>query len=61
MSRPNQRDNLKPAAPSPLSVIGSGFLATTALRATVTVAPADQPHRCAAEADHTVSAQGDDG
>ncbi|MFD3503277.1 hypothetical protein ACFWWT_32175 [Streptomyces sp. NPDC058676] len=61
MSRPNQRDNHKPAAPSPLSVIGGGFLATTALGATLTVAPADQPDRSVAETGHTVCAQGDDG
>ncbi|MDO0917303.1 hypothetical protein QQM39_42835 [Streptomyces sp. DT2A-34] len=61
MSRPNQRDNHKPATPSPLSVIGSGFLATAALGATMTVAPADQPDHCAAEAGHIVSAQGSDG
>ncbi|KMS68815.1 hypothetical protein ACM01_37585 [Streptomyces viridochromogenes] len=61
MSRPSQRDNRKPAAPSPLSIIGSGFLATTGLGATVTVAPADQPDRSAAETGHTVSAQGDHG
>ncbi|MET9972500.1 hypothetical protein ABZZ80_43155 [Streptomyces sp. NPDC006356] len=61
MSRPNQRDNHKPAAPSPLSVIGVGFLATTGLGATVAVAPADQPDRSAAETGRTVRAQGDDG
>lgn len=56
MSRPNQHGNHKPAASSPLSVIGGGFLATTALGVTVTVAPADQPDRSAAEAGHTASA-----
>ncbi|TRO57472.1 MULTISPECIES: hypothetical protein [unclassified Streptomyces] len=54
MSRPNDRDNHKPTAPSPLSVIGCGYLATAAVRATATVALADQPVRSAARADHAL-------
>jgi len=59
MSRPNERDNHMPAAPSPLSVIGGGYLATSSVRATVTVAPADQPVRSATEADHALAVQDD--
>ncbi|MFF5010968.1 hypothetical protein ACFY3G_50315 [Streptomyces phaeochromogenes] len=59
MSRPNERDNHKPATPSPLSVIGGGYLATAALRATATVAPADHPVRSATEADYTLAVQDD--
>ncbi|MCX4910570.1 hypothetical protein [Streptomyces sp. NBC_00878] len=59
MSRPNERDNHKPAAPSPLSVIGGGYLATAAVRATATVAPADHPVRSATEADYALAVQDD--
>jgi len=59
MSRPNERDNHKPAAPSPLSVIGGGYLATAAVRATATVAPADRPVRSTTEADHALAVQDD--
>jgi hypothetical protein len=61
MNRPTQSDTHQPTAPSPLSIIGGGFLATTALRATPPAAPADQPDRPAAETGHTSRAQGDDG
>ncbi|MGX1915575.1 hypothetical protein ACWIID_43245 [Streptomyces phaeochromogenes] len=59
MSRPNERDNHKPATPSPLSVIGGGYLATAAVRATATVAPADHPVRSATEADYALAVQDD--
>ncbi|MFC8193800.1 hypothetical protein ACFWBR_28825 [Streptomyces sp. NPDC060006] len=59
MSRPNERDNHEPAAPSPLSVIGGGYLATAAVRPAATVAPADQPVRSASEADHALAVQDD--
>lgn len=61
MSRPSQRDDDSPAAPSPLSVIGGGYLATMALGPRVAVASADQPARSAAETGHTTCAQADPG
>ncbi|MEU7659108.1 hypothetical protein AB0B60_11550 [Streptomyces lincolnensis] len=61
MSRPSQRDHHQSAAPSPLSVIGGGYLATMALGVRVAIASADQPDRSAAETVHTACAQGDAG